>query len=304
MSSAIDGLRHLFCICIIMIHMTSASRYTPEINQQISNIGDYLAGSVCGFFMISGYLFKVENKAIEYAKKQCKRLLVPYIIFSLLYAMLLAIAGKINFTEGLKATILMKGAGMQLYFLPYLASITIGTNAILSIFHTESFRLLISRISLALLTIATIELPTTVATGSNTRLMTLYAVAFFTGLLVRDTLHKKSFRSANLILTTVIIGCAGVLDWRFRGLMIALILLLICIALKDHLPQRRIPGSGGVYLLHTPILNFTISLMLVNIGIEQEFNLIASVILTYAISLTATLIFISVYPRQKWLLLE
>lgn len=125
MKSSIDILRHIFAIAVIAQHMTSASRYSVETNLELARIINWIDGAVIGFFLISGYLFKAQNNIFAYCRKQTIRLIIPFFLFSLIYSVLLAILGKESLVDGLEKTVRLQGAGMQLYYLPYLLFVTI-----------------------------------------------------------------------------------------------------------------------------------------------------------------------------------
>ena len=125
MNFGIDLLRHLFSFAVILQHMTSASRYSVETNLGLTSVIDWVDGAVIGFIFISGFLFKRQPHLLAYAKKQATRLLIPFFLFSFVYAVILSVLGKATLWGGLVATATLHGSGMQLYFLPYLFFITV-----------------------------------------------------------------------------------------------------------------------------------------------------------------------------------
>lgn len=83
-------------------------------------------------------------------------------------------------------------------------------------------------------------------------------------------------------------------------------MILFCIAesLIDNWDQKRAKGSGGGYLLHTPIVNFTISILLTKLGVVQLQNVFVSVALTYVFYLAVFIVFMKVLPKYRWIILE
>jgi fucose 4-O-acetylase-like acetyltransferase len=119
MKLGIDILRHFLTIFVILQHMTS-SRYSIDVNAEISSYEDFIDGAVAGFFIISGYYSKKQTDLLKFTRLLAIRLLVPFFIFSVTYTLILFALDKSSLSDGLYKTITLHGAGMQLYFLPYL----------------------------------------------------------------------------------------------------------------------------------------------------------------------------------------
>lgn len=303
MNAGIDLLRHLFALAVIAQHMASASRYSPATNQGLTLFADWVDGAVLGFFLISGFLFKVPDSLPAYCKKQSVRLLVPFFLFSTIYASALAALGKADLAAGLKDTVLLRGAGMQLYYLPEL--LLVGT--VVATLHALFRDLGRSRLfpySLALLAcLAAIALPTGPSTGPDLRLLPLYLLAFLIGNVIRQ-FDQERLRFRATLLAGVVAAIVGFVDHRFFDLAGVVILLGVFLVIFSRLSGRRVPGSGGVYLLHTPIVNFAVSTFLLKLSIGEGANIALSVLATYAICLGFTLLLAKFCPRHRWLMLE
>ncbi len=297
MNGAIDLLKHLLAIFVIVQHMHSGTRYSEHTNQILSSACDWLDGAVIGFFLISGFLYKSPADLKAYGYRQAKRLLVPYFVFSTLYAALLGLAGKGDFEGLLYATVAFQGASMQLYFLPYLAGITV-------LFATFE-RLLVWRRSTALLALCSLLLATysqtDASTGSDLELLPLYFYTFALGAVMRK--EQPSLRVVGFAITLLTVGI-GLIDKRMLDLALMLALLYGAVIYGRQLSLPRIGGSGGVYLLHTPFVNFGVSSVLERLGVSQVPNVVLSVVLTYVFCLAATRIFVSWFPAASGLLLE
>jgi len=95
--------------------------------------------------------------------------------------------------------------------------------------------------------------------------------------------------------------------WDPRLWKIAEIILLFWFFLSvSSLPflHRRLPGSGGVYMLHAPLVIYGISSILAIAHVRDATNAALTLGLTYSICLVATLAFIRIFPKYAYLLLE
>lgn len=296
LSFGLDLLRHLFSVAVIVQHMASASRYSVQTNQGLASVVAWVDGAVLGFFFISGFLFKEPVSLRRYAKKQALRLLLPFFIFSLLYAVVLAIAGKAELASSLASTLILRGSGMQLYFLPCLLLVSLLYAACNQVRGARGM-LLLAVFCLSLF------MPTPTPSGPDPKLLPLYMCAYLLGAVVGQLALRQHGTQALLCLVLVCLG-VGLLDYRFHDLAAVVALFLLTYLLRSVLPQQRLPGSGGVYLLHTPVVNFAMSAALMQLGLQQGWNITASVVLTYGFCLVLTLIVVRRFPAQRWLILE
>jgi hypothetical protein len=300
MKFTIDLLRHGFSLAVILQHMTSGSRYSPETNEILRTLVDWVDGAVLGFFLLSGFLYKSPLDAVAFLRRQAARLLAPFLLFSLLYAVALALLGKETLESGLWATLRMRGAGMQLYFLPFLFLVTT-VYACLDA-ATTRWRNSLPAVLLPLLLLATVLLPTPSSTGPQLQLLPYYLAAYVIGVQAQRMQNRAAL--ATFLLLALAVACGGLVDARLYDLG-GVMLLFGCTRYLWHwMPQKRLPGSGGVYLLHTPVTNFAISTLLVHLAVQQLPNALLTVALTYVTCLAATLLFIRLLPRYRWLLLE
>lgn len=299
---SIDNLRHIFAIAVILMHMHSLSRYSLATNLYLSSLVNWIDGAVIGFFFISGYLYKHQSDIFDYVKKQAVKLLIPFIFFLLIYTFTLGLLGKLTIQQGLIETVTLHGAGMQLYFLPYLLIVTV-CFAIFSQTLPVRYQLYFELTLLVSVALISIALPTIGSAGSEYKLLPLYLLGFILGKLCRRVSHSKR---QLIVLLGVVIACLliGLIDSRFFDVAGVVVLFLVFNQFSNSLPSKRLPGSGGVYLLHTPIVNFTLSSLLLQLGVSQIQNLFASVFLTYLFCLLFTLFCINKMPNFKWLLLE
>lgn len=305
MSFGIDLLRHLLTVFVIIQHMASNSRYSSSTNLELAVFVNWIDCAVLGFFFMSGYLFKQKESLCKYSKKQCLKLLTPYFIVSVIYTLALSLVGKDTLINGFIKTISFQGSGMQLYYLPYLLIVTVAY-AIFTVFiKFSNFRILAELLLFIIIIAACLALPTKSSTGSDFKLLFLYVASFLLGRQYINNFSLDLKYKKFVVITILILSLGlGFIDERFLDFTIFMTLFFAIESIHHKLPNSRIAGSGGVYLLHTPIINFTISTLLAYIGIQQGFNIFVSVILTYLTCLVITHIFINTFPKQRWLLLE
>jgi fucose 4-O-acetylase-like acetyltransferase len=282
--------------------MTS-SRYSEVFLIELSYIQNFVDGAVAGFFLISGFFFKKDLSFKSLIFKKFKSLILPYIIFSLLYSILLSIIGKGDFFNGLINTLLLHGGSMQLYFLPYLfitLSIFWIFMHITSNFNTN-FKYLVLII---ILLIICFLFPLKSSSGNDYFQVPFYFISFILGFIFKNLNLNKLKEMIYISVLTIFITLIGFIDQRFYDLALILILFYIFLIVGKKLPSKKLSGSGGIYLLHTPILNFSISTILQKFGIIDFNNFIFSVILTYLICLILVYSWLKFNSRYSWILLE
>ena len=305
MNVGIDILRHIFSFLIILQHMHSVSRYSFETNTQLTQFVNWIDGAVLGFFCISGYLYKQQLNLRQFAVAQIKKLIVPYFVFSIIYAVSFSLLGKYTISEVLLRIPTSQNIGIQLYFLPYLFFVTIKYWWLSHHLKFEANKY-IEYIILVIFLLLSLFLHTNSSTGPDLKLLPLYFAAFLIGRIYKNLEISKT---SNMFLICIGLFCAllgvlGVFDRRFFDI-IGIIFLLSLVSMGGrYMHEKRIPGSGGVYLLHTPLVNFAISTFLSEIGIIQWPNIIFSALLTYGLCIVVTMMLVTKAPKYRWLLLE
>lgn len=117
-SGAIDALRHLLSIAVIVQHTQSLTRYPPEINGAIANVVTYIDGAVMGVFLLSGLFSTVGSQQgwLDDLLRQARRLLLPFVLFSLVNGLALSALGKADIRQELIRLLTLQGSGPQLNF--------------------------------------------------------------------------------------------------------------------------------------------------------------------------------------------
>lgn len=293
----IDVLRHLLSLAVIFQHMSSANRYPAELNVYISNIVPALDGAVACFFLLSGFLAH-SDFSWRTLTAQARRLLLPYILFCVLYGTILVLLNKLTIAQVAWRTVSGSGVGPQLYFLPYLFLIWTAINYVLS----KGGKFLAAFVLLGLFC-AYLAISTPSSTGPEPKLLILYALAYTIGY------YRARYAGKWEIALVTAMASLGVMliSFQSRYFDLALIILLleavVLLSRKEPLPMR-LPGSGGVYLLHTPLLNFAISTILWKLHVISVANIFVTMALTYLAALAITLAFRQVTKRYRWLILE
>ncbi len=297
----VDLLRHVLTIAVIYQHMMSRSRYSEGVADALDYWVPLVDGAVACFFMLSGY-FSRPGLTGARVIVTARRLLVPYFLFCLVYAVLLAALGKLSAVEAVERTFTFAGVGPQLYFLPYLFAVSVVVTSVIDRIPSGLERPLTGVLILVLF-LAYLALPTERSTGPEFRLLALYALAYALGVYRARNAGKPECLAAIVIAGLALI----LLPWQQREWDLALIVLLVEVALRGSTligRTGRLPGSGGIYLLHTPILNYGISVVLLKFGVGEVANVVLALALTYLIALAITLGVIHAMPRLRPYLLE
>lgn len=191
------------------------------------------------------------------------------------------------------------GVGPQLYFLPYLLLIWMLWAVISVIVRDGKFWVIIILFSFLLCQ----KFPILGSTGSNIRLLPFYFFGFGVGVLMGSKMKQLGFIPVLLIALSLLAGC---FDARFSdfGLVLCLLLLARSLDYSGFLSGKSFPGSGGIYLLHTPVTNYAFVTLFLLCGIKGLPNLLFSVLFTYVFCLFSSCFIIKYFPRFKIYILE
>lgn len=311
--TGVDVLRHILAVAVIFLHIRSHARYSPELNHEIAVIQDYCEGAVMGFFMISGFFAKEQpglswTRFVAFLESSAKRLLIPFLLFSLVYACALAVLGKQSLVTGLRLTATLEGSSMQLYFLPFLFYVFLAFFVYTGLSHRLKVSPILSLIPpLAGFFALARMYPTTTATGPDVRLLPLYAACYVIGFYFSKAykIQPAYFYAIASILTALFFFGAST-DRRLMDMAEVTFLFWLAVMVSSFKwsGHRTLPGSGGVYLLHAPIFIYGISTFLSIAHVVNVPNVVLTVILTYVVCLALTLAIRAKAPSQAYLLLE
>lgn len=121
-NSAIDLLRVLSILAVILIHTTTKSLNANHMDlvqhQSTLFLNQVSRFAVPLFFLISGFVLELsfKNNYLDYFKKRISKILVPYVFWSAVYYFLIYTTHSNNFLQSL----LDGSASYQLYFIPAL----------------------------------------------------------------------------------------------------------------------------------------------------------------------------------------
>ena len=305
----VDLTKHLFAIGVILIHTRSESRYSDQLNSFIYDLSLLVSGAVAGFFLLSGYFLKpqrVTDLAAGWSKIKgnVPKLLFPYFFFSVLYGGLLVVLGKESLSTLLKNIAFLKGGAMQLYFLPYLFVIS----GVLILVTGLTKRPLLSALAMLFgAVVVSLFLSTPLSTGTGWKMFFFYGAAFALGTTLAFFPKDKVW---HFVGTSMAIGLLlwglGRMDYRYDDLLLAYGIAVVALVWSLFLPcpSKSLPGSGGIYLLHAPLLNVAVSTVLIKVGVIALPNFVLTVVLTYLVALVVTLLAIKLVPVTRRLLLE
>lgn len=158
---AIDYMRLLSAFGTIFIHLSPSSLNATQLTR-------YFSISAVPFFLITSlYLFQI--KGANFDKIRPKRILIPYISWSVIYTISRSVKHLLNHTSNdfdWVSVIFLGGAGVQLYFLPLLLCILIAAAAVNIVFVDQDSQ--IHSKLLALLSIVTLIIFSDSLKDSNT----------------------------------------------------------------------------------------------------------------------------------------
>ena len=292
----IDALRHLFAVWVIILHSWSASRYPSEMRQGYEALTEMVGGAVFGFFLITGFFLRPRDDFRRYSADKARRLIVPYLLFSAIYGVAAIVLHGQPVLPLFIKTLILSGTSMQLYFLPYLFLADVGAVALFSWVVVPSKLAVFGLLALA--TALALAFPTPHSTGPGPQLMVFYVVGLLAGMLIA---RGGAGISLALCGAATVLGVS--VDPRFLDAGLVIVLFAIFRIFSGLFPPQ-LPGSGAVYLLHTPVLNFAVSTALLSIGIGSWWNLGTTVALTCVICVAFAVALVSYAPSLRKLLLE
>jgi len=326
-SSRISFLDSLRAIAIFMVVGMHTFPYCHPLDQQTKEILDLIVNSVSVpmFFLIDGFLFisKYENtkhfRYYSYIHKSAKRLLLPWLIFSILYTLcrylfeyLGFVSSKLIIGKTISSIFInMYGSVItpQLYFLLSLFGIRIFS--IWSIYLANIHKILVLIVYLLYLPlyhhlIVLITSVTYVKGGQEPILHCFWGFQFWLAGTVIVRYREKIMRNALLIsimlfasMLLSIIYLSGKPESIFVQYSYLFGLFAFAAAFpKRHLLSKIGEKTMGIYLLHTPLILIPVALIikkLVNNALLSYFSII---LLTIIIALIFTKIIYKI-PKGK-----
>ena len=296
----VDLVRHALAIAVIVMHAKSNSRHDPQTLAGLDVLTAWIDSAVLCFFVVSGLVTAdTRGWSLARGRQLLKRYMGPYLLFSAVYAVALVTLGIAHWTTLGFGVLGLHGAALQLYFLPRLALLQWVSMGLQRPWSPDQARWLM----LVCATVWALLMPSPDILGADYPVWPLYVVAFAAGGLMRASTVWQ-LRWGRVAVLCVAAGAVGLHDPRFIELAVLLPALAAVLSVTRGLAGRRFPGSGGVFLLHAPILNHAVSTGLQSVHVLQWANVCGSVALTYGVALLLTLWFIRQFPDARWVVLE
>jgi fucose 4-O-acetylase-like acetyltransferase len=293
-----DCFKFLAIVGVIIAHLPSGGRFDSAAWATIELAQKATGWCVLAFFVVSGALFQsgITRPATTELSTRARRLLVPWVAFSILYKVLLSglvLAGLIKNTQQMpRAGIelwswLSNPADPQLYFLVYLFFM----QALLLVLNNLS-RLgpLVMGVTAFILWYFLVlpELPIVLLHGSSLQLVPLYLAFLAFGLFCGRSCRRIAIVCASLCLLSSIAiarGCAPVVAWQ----LVAPWLVLLALRAMEDLEGLRVLSalgkySGAVYVWHAPVVIAAVSIVCVAMVGGGIFGVVTTLVVTCAVS--------------------
>jgi len=205
---SIDFMRSICCILVITIHVTAAFWYVFEPGslqfKTIIQINTLSKFAVPAFIFISGFvLFYVyssrELRLIEFYKKRMFRVIIPYIIWSIIYilANYIAVGQPVNL-KSLAYYFVLGKANYHLYYISLILQFYLVFPLLLKLYQRFSNPI----IPVGLLTILNFTFISFVKINFSDRIFIFYLMFFILGFLLAD-FKKKEIKISLYFLTLI-----------------------------------------------------------------------------------------------------
>jgi hypothetical protein len=300
----IDLLKGWAIIGVIIVHMLFVNRFPLNILQDIRVLQHIFASCVLVFFFCSGFLYGSSSKLVSpifmYGLRRARRLLVPWLLYWLLYKALLIAGHQLSIIPSLQDQpaadkswviwFLFYPSGPQLYFLIYLFLISIAFHALLQLnmFRQEWLLWLI----VILLGQLYWLIPEDEPHGEEMRHLPAYITSYIAGfLLTRPTIlssmrlwiRRCLFLSGNI---AYVLLCTQ--HYPMIHLAVPIVLFYIASFQSEWFFSPLVAlgrRAGAIFVWHTPILMPGISIVLAKSVLAPWALIVVMIILTIGASL-------------------
>jgi len=311
-NQALDALKGVAIVGVLFVHMGFQNRFPESVMHMISSAQLWLAWCVMAFFFAAGLLTPFESIDFmifkAYVLKRAARLLLPCIVFSLSYKIILNIIFY-TFSIG-KPCYIDKGdfhsmisfvfapVGPQFYFLPYLFFISVLTVGLM-LFIKDPGLMLCGVSLLCLIFYINSSIPA-FACGPDFLLLPAYLLNYVLGLACRkDTpCHWIHF----LIFTfCIIVMCftKNSFFYAYYSAPLAIYLLLTFIKCPNGATflGRK---AGAIYVWHDPLIlpicSILVAKIFVSTGLQVIIIMIGGIVISIALGeMTKRVTFLKYY---------
>lgn len=277
--SEIDLLKGWSILGVIFIHMSFASRFSVEVITVITKLQSVFGWAVVAFFFCAGYLYAHSSSRLQpvggYAAKRARRLLLPWLGFSILYKSLLIAGHRFHLIAAAPPiasgepvlhqiwSLILWPGGPQLYFLPMLFVVSVVFRVVLDFLRREW-----ALAGLALLLAAIyVWLGAGAPHGGEIKNLPAYAASYLAGILTANPPLLMRTKRRRLIYSLIAV-CFGALCIAQPTVA------YLAVPLAAFPLQRFLTGavawpidfigkfSGPIYVWHTPIVMPFLSILL------------------------------------------
>jgi hypothetical protein len=293
-----DGSLNLFkCLLVfgVVLQHSGFQRFSFPSQELVANLQHVFSFVVVGFFWAAGFLIKRERSWSCFFAKRLSRLMVPFLVVSLVnvavFWVLVAITGRefgyaMSVKEVLRALGTLQGVGPQLYFLPYLFLLQVVAFPLDRWLPKQMYFVALSTgLLLVWLYLGADRNPM----GPSVHNVVLYLSALFLGMACRPPAVALPGKLVLLLSVLILTACAcvpagvwhSVCCWAAPGALYA--------GLKQAGARVAWPGISNdivsVFLWHTPILLPILSILCVQLWPEGYLALVVSITGAVALSI-------------------
>jgi peptidoglycan/LPS O-acetylase OafA/YrhL len=264
----IDGIKAVAIIGVLLAHTEFKTRLSAECLSVVHNLQVCFGWCVMAFFFCAGLLIKpppfTVSGLLEFARRRARRLLVPCLIFSLSYRLVLFGVSRSGLFHtgtdmprhvGEWVWFLLGPVGPQFYFLPYLFAVSVLSIAVLA---------MVRRLWVLWSLFAVIHLLSPGVTGVPNHtygswwdLLPAYTFCFWCGLLSRHGCET----GRQTLVSSAAVAAAGFLVWQSPFFVYPLVpVLLLHASQKAPAVLRTVARtglgekSGAIYVWHAPVI--------------------------------------------------
>jgi peptidoglycan/LPS O-acetylase OafA/YrhL len=293
-----DAYKFMAIVAVIFAHLPPGGRFDGEAWSAVQKIQELTGWCVLAFFAVSGVLLKpsLERSIGAELAKRARRLLVPWLAFSVLYKV---VVSSLNFLGVIKNAQPIPDNGWnlliwallpadpQLYFLLYLFFM----QAVLMLLHRASARAPVIVGAMAFLLWSLFLVPESGARllhGSSLQLVPLYFAFLTLGLFCGTSLRRAALLCAAACGIGLFIAFTRgdwLVAWQLAAPWICLLALRAgegSSALKPLAYLGRF--SGSVYVWHVPLIMGSVSIASVALLGTGFAAVLATVVLCFACS--------------------
>ncbi|MEM6910435.1 MAG: acyltransferase [Verrucomicrobiota bacterium] len=278
-SHEIDVVKATAIFGVVIIHVPPIGHFNPVASEVLSVLQGVFEWAVFGFFFASGFLTKPESfisreRFLGFLKRRAARLLVPCLLFSVIYKFSMWGLWKRGFVQSIDLPLpestkgwvdfMIVPASPQFYFLPVLFAIQVCCFPLFGSFGA------CLRVGLALVLVGVggtlwgVREGFCSLHGPEWSIMPLYGASYLTGVVFKDfRLGRWELATLALLFSSLTLLAWMKVEWlRLGHLLVAPILYgLFYEAGKYDLGARVLRyasrlglRSGAVYVWHAPIL--------------------------------------------------